>query len=59
MGDYEMGAAAWFIQPSDLSSMELLGVLKLFITIGLLILAITVVGIIVWLCLAERKDSGK
>ena len=54
-----MGAAAWFIQPSDLSSLELLRELKPFMTIGLLILGATVVGIIVWLCLTERKDSGK
>jgi hypothetical protein len=54
-----MGSVAWFIQPSDLSSMELLGLLKPFITIGLLILGVTVVGTVIWLCLTENKDSGK
>jgi len=54
-----MGAAAWFIQPSDQSSLELLGMLKPFVIIGLFTLAVTVVGLIVWLCLTEHKDSGK
>jgi len=54
-----MDAVAGFIQPFDLSSTELLGLLKPFVTIGLLILGVTVVGIIIWLCLTEREDSGK